>query len=135
MSLSSCVPKQSIWNSPRAVGTPLRVPGPTEGRDEEKTGGVETGERSRSTQRRLAVGVSSTCRSDRGHEAGVRPCGTTAGVFQTLMLIPGSRQCAQLHSRCPHRVPLFIIGLGARGFHFTPRMVYGTEVHRGRVTC
>ena len=75
-------------------------------------------ERSRSTQRRLAVGVSPTCRSERGHEAGVRPCGTAAGAFQTLMLIPGSdsvhsstpdacadsphRQRAQLHSRCLH---------------------------------
>ena len=159
----------------------LGWPGPTEGRGEEKTGEWKLVEPPRSTQMGLAVGVASICRCDRGHEAGVQSCGTAVGAFQTLMLIPGSRQCAQLHPRClgglsapavgtaspqvpvwthctcnghsstpgacvdsaclqwaqlhPRRLcgittPLLITGLGARGFHFTPKTAYGTEVHR-----
>ena len=78
----------------------LGWPGPTEGRGEEKTGEWKLVEPPRSTQMGLAVGVASICRCDRGHEAGVQSCGTAVGAFQTLMLIPGSRQCAQLHPRC-----------------------------------
>lgn len=107
----------------------LGWPGPTERQDEEKTGEWKLVEPPRSTQRKLALGVASICRHDRGHEAGVQPFGTAVGAFQTLMLIPGSRQCAQLHPRYLRGLttPLLITGLGARGFHFTPRTAYGTK--------
>ena len=142
----------------------LCCPERKEGRDEEKTQGVETGGTIKVNSEKAGRGcvthlqehegargrcpavrhcrgcVSDTDANPREPTVCTAPFQMPARTHRTASAHSSTpdacedsphRQCAQLRSRCLRRVPLFITGLGARGFHFTPMMVYGTEVHKG----